>query len=83
MVQCDEVDESIISSGCFWLFDNDIINNNEGICTEKDDEKLKCENIKKRSQCNDKSLEGISNIEDKCFWIESDGINIGSCKEKV
>jgi hypothetical protein len=63
---------------CFWLYNE--TSGVDGSCKEKNDNLLKCENVKRKEQC---TLSDVLNLGNNCFWLynQASGVD-GICKER-
>jgi hypothetical protein len=57
---------------CFWLYDFNDNNMNNGKCRAKDDESLNCNEAQRSVQCTNMS---INKFGMNCFWLEGDSTN--------
>jgi hypothetical protein len=56
---------------CFWLYNGDESEGNDGICKEKQDDEIECSDAKRQGQCS--TITGINNLgSSKCVWVNDE-----------
>jgi hypothetical protein len=54
---------------CFWLFSSNTSTTDDGECRAKDDESLKCSDVKRSTQCR---LSDVTKLDTECVWVEEE-----------